>query len=250
MSNAVETRMSGPYRVTRSFITLSILGLGTNGFCQSPGPIDVAPVGYSLDPSNARFSQAGLIRFIDEAASQSSKSTDSGPDSEPVRSAPAPVQLKDKKGFIELAPLSVPNTNTQGIGTGVRPEDVTVDRLPASQQLPAGETRIGDWGLQSKLWVPGGFCHQPLYYEDPMLERHGHVRFPHMQPVVSGVRFFGTIPLMPYLVTLRHPLEEVHTLGAYRPGTAAPVLRYRAHYDPIALRNEVIAAGATAVALP
>ena len=83
-----------------------------------------------------------------------------------------------------------------------------------------------------------------------MLERHGHVRFPYMQPVVSGVRFFGTIPLMPYLVTLRRPLEEVHTLGAYRPGSAAPVLRYRAHYDPVALRNEVIAAGAAAVALP
>ena len=130
MSNAVETRMSRPYRVARSFITLSMLGLGTNGFCQSPGSVDVAPAGYSLDPSNARYSQAGLIRFIDEAASQSSKAAGAASDSEPVRSAPPPVQLNDKKGFIELAPLAVPNTNTQGIGTGVRPEDVTIDRLP------------------------------------------------------------------------------------------------------------------------
>ncbi len=242
--------MSQPYRTLRSFITLSFIGIGTNGVCQTPAPLDVAPVAHSFDSMNSRYSQTGLIRVIEEAESQSSKGPEPAPDVSGTSGSAQLVQIQAKKGFIELAPLAIPNTSIQGIGTGVRPEDVTLNRLPPSQPLPAGETRIGDWGLQAKVWVPGGFCHQPLYFEDPMLERHGHVRFPHIQPVASAARFFGTIPLMPYLATLRHPLDEVHTLGAYRPGTATPVLRYRAHYDPVALRNQAIVTAGAAVAIP
>jgi len=198
----------------------------------------------------ARYSQAGLIRVIEDAESQALKPSESVQELSKSRAAPQPVQVQVKKGLIELDPLAIPNTNIQGIGTGVRPEDVTLNRLPPEQPLPDGETRLGDWGLQAKVWVPGGFCHQPLYFEDPMLERHGHVRFPHVQPVASAARFFGTIPLMPYLATLRHPLDEVHTLGAYRPGSSAPVLRYRAHYDPVALRNQAIVTAGAAVAIP
>jgi hypothetical protein len=157
----------------------------------------------------------------------------------------------DKKTeLIHLAPLTTPDTKVEGIGTGIHPEDVTMGRLPSPLMLPSGETRDGTWELYSKPWVPGGFCHQPLYFEDPMLERHGHEVCPWKQPWVSGVRFFGTLPLLPYLATLRHPLEEVHTLGSYRPGSPAPVLRYRPHYDPRAIRNELISAGVTAVAVP
>jgi hypothetical protein len=159
--------------------------------------------------------------------------------------------MYSNRGPITLAALPTPSVKLDGIGTGVRPDDVTIGRLPISQWLPTGQTREGDWSLQAKPWIPGGFCHQPLYFEDPMLERHGHERFPHLQPLVSGIRFFGTVPIMPYLATLRQPLDEVHTLGSYRPGTSAPMLRYRPHYDTTAIRNELIwAAGATAVAAP
>ena len=242
--------MSRSIRVFRSLVVASFAGLGTHGLSQSPSAIDStesATVFYASDPINARFSQAGLVRFLEEERIKPRKTPEVGPETEISDGRPVSTV---KKGQIELARLEMPNTSLKGIGTGVRPEDVTLDRLPPSQSIPTGETRVGDWTLQSKVWVPGGFCHQPLYFENPMLERHGHVRFPHIQPLISGVRFFGTIPVLPYLATLRHPLDEVHTLGAYRPGTSAPALRYRAHYDSAALRNQVIATAATAVAVP
>ena len=43
---------------------------------------------------------------------------------------------------------------------------------------------------------------------------------------------------------------SANTLGAYRPGSPAPLLRYRPHYDSAALRNEVLSAGAASVAIP
>jgi hypothetical protein len=228
--------MSQPFRAYQSILAASIscVSLGSYGYTQTPAPSpSIAPVSYSLDPIDTRFSKTGLIRYLEEESPQGDQLVDT-----------------QTKNAITLAPLATPNTSIEGVGTGIRPEDVTLHRLPPAQPIPNGETRDGSWGLQSKPWVPGGFCHQPLYFEDPMLERHGHVRFPHLQSAVSGVRFFGTVPVLPYLATLRHPFDDVHTLGAYRPGTAAPALRYRAHYDPVALRNQFIATAGTAVAVP
>jgi len=209
------------------------------------------------------FHSVGLIRLLEETPTSSASDR---PVVEPVvaelstaatngivNPSPTDPTLKppaDDRGPISVGPLRTPDIDVAGIGTGIHPEDVTLNRMPAPQALPTGETRAGSWNLSSKAWVPGGFCHQPLYFEDPMLERHGHERWTCLQPMISGFRFFGTFPTLPYLATLRHPLEEVHTLGAYRPGSPAPLLRYRPHYDPAALRNEVISAGAAAVAIP
>ncbi len=244
--------MSRPFRAIRSLIAFtSLAGLGAHPICQSANTAtttETTHVSHSVDSMSTRYSRAGLIRIIQEDVATSDQANLSGSDDKRIDVRPSLNQ--DRKGIIELGPLGMPNTSLYGIGTGVRPEDVTIDRLPPSQPLPVGETRSGGWDLQAKQWVPGGFCHQPLYFEDPMLERHGHSRFPCVQPVLSGIRFFGTVPILPYLATLRHPLDDVHTLGAYQPGTAAPVLRYRAHYDPIALRNQFLAMAGTAVAVP
>ncbi len=242
--------MSQPFRAFRSIFALSI-GFGGHSLCQSQDTSWTSPnqpVALSLNSTPPSYSQAGLIRYLQEDAAKGDQLVDTG--AKEPRDQTQIGTIQSPKGTIELAPLAMPNIKIQGIGTGVRPEDVTKDRLPPAQPLPNGETRAGNWGLQAKQWVPGGFCHQPLYFEDPMLELHGHVRYPYLQPAVSGLRFFGTVPVLPYLATLRHPLDDVHTLGAYRPGTATPVLRYRAHYDPVALRNQFIATAGTAVAIP
>lgn len=238
--------MSRPYLARQSLAAVILSGIGSVGVCQSP--VTHEAVGneansYAIDHFDTRYTQTGLIRILEDNPSTAERSTESS-------ATASPDNIGSGKNSITLTPLSTPNTSVQGIGTGVRPTDVTVDRLPPSQPLPVGDSRIGDWGMTTKPWVPGGFCHQPLYFEDPMLERHGHVRFPVLQPVASGFRFFGTVATLPYLATLRHPLDDVHTLGAYQPGTAAPVLRYRAHYDSVALRNQFIATAGTAVAVP
>lgn len=51
------------------------------------------------------------------------------------------------------------------------------------------------------------FCFQPLYFEDITLERYGADHGPLVQPVLSGARFYVTVPAMPYLMSLEPPCE-------------------------------------------
>lgn len=243
--------------------------------------VTTTPINYSLDPLTGIYTRAGLVRILDEDSSRSSAPLASPSDvnddsiasgqliatqngitpavppaqgsglSQQFRTPTPLMEQGGKDSTLRLAPITVPDTNVAKIGTGIRPEDVTKDRMPVRIPLPDGYTHTQGLGHEAKQWVPGGFCRQPLYWEDPMLERHGHQRFPLAQPLVSGTRFYGTFLVLPYLTTLKGPFEEVHTLGSYRPGSPAPALRYRAHYDPSAIRNEVLAAGAvTALAAP
>ena len=83
---------------------------------------------------------------------------------------------------------------------------VNVPNFP--QQLPTAAT----------------FQHQPLYFEELNLERHGkNLRF--LQPVVSGVKFFGTVPLLPYKMAVQKPRSQTHTRDPYPAGVPAPRVR-------------------------
>lgn len=256
------TRMSLRQHMMLAVIPSLVIAMADNAWTQEA--VLSTPVSASVQPNESPYSATGFIRILEDTSAPLSPSK-SSPSEKPIseasdkgfasertdlarttaaESSPSVKPAEQTRGAIALTALATPNTKLEGIGTGIRPEDVTVGRLPPAQWLPTGETREGMWAIQSKPWLPGGFCHQPLYWEDPMLERHGHEQNPHLQPFYSGLRFFGTFPVLPYLATLRHPLDEVHTLGAFRPGSCAPMLRYRAHYDPEALRNEVLSAGA------
>jgi hypothetical protein len=103
-------------------------------------------------------------------------------------------------------------------------------------------------------WRASQINHFPLYFEDAMLERHGHTRcclgFECTQSLVSGVKFFGTIPLLPYLKTLRPRHDCVYALGHSRPGSAAPCLRDNIPYDCRAAIVESASAAAFFWAMP
>jgi hypothetical protein len=71
-------------------------------------------------------------------------------------------------------------------------------------------------------WAPANFFHRPLYFEDVPLERYGQSVCPHWQPVISGGRFFLTLPILPYKIGADHPHECVTILGYRRPGICAP----------------------------
>ncbi|MCA9179352.1 MAG: hypothetical protein KDB14_33070 [Planctomycetales bacterium] len=77
---------------------------------------------------------------------------------------------------------------------------------------------------QGFMWVAPGTMHQPLYFEDVNLERAGH-SWLWLQPAASAAHFFGRIPALPYLLVAHPPRECVYTLGHYRPGSCAPMLR-------------------------
>lgn len=150
---------------------------------------------------------------------------------------------------IVLTPLTVPNTSKTGAGQGATPEDYVSGRLPSAITLPYGPDRYGFWELGYKTWTAPVYCAQPLYFEDTMLERHGHERVPCLQPLVSGARFFSNIALLPYNSYLQRPLEERYSTGHYRPGSAAPGLRQRAPYDAGALRFQLLTTGTSIIAV-
>jgi len=80
------------------------------------------------------------------------------------------------------------------------------------------------WPQITYMWKASGLCHKPLYFEQVQLERYGHSWGPYVQPIMSGVHFFGTLPILPYKMGIRTPCECVYSLGYYRPGNCAPYM--------------------------
>jgi hypothetical protein len=125
----------------------------------------------------------------------------------------------------------------------------------ASGALPSWPTTVGDtwtsrpWHPVVYRWEASALCHQPLYFEDVNLERYGYTcrGLQFVQPVVSGAKFFATIPCMPYLATAKRPCQRIYTLGHYRPGSLVP---FRHHCEELRLGpGAVQAAAVTAVVL-
>ncbi len=90
-------------------------------------------------------------------------------------------------------------------------------------------------------WKASSLCHKPLYFEDVQLERYGHYCHPLLQPVCSRVKFWLTIPCLPYLMGVNPPKECIYDLGYYRPGNCAPSM---IEPIPISLRGGLLEAGA------
>jgi hypothetical protein len=85
----------------------------------------------------------------------------------------------------------------------------------------SGREQTAMWGGADYTWVAPNFSHQPLYFEQPNLERYGHHHGIY-QPAISGAHFFSSVALLPYKVGAYRPCEEIYTLGHYRPGDCNP----------------------------
>jgi hypothetical protein len=157
--------------------------------------------------------------------------------------------ISKSKEPLRVKALKTPNTSISGIGTGSTPEDATEGRLPAPMSLPFGPDREPGWSVKTKHWVAPAYCHQPTYYEDVMLEHHGHERCPPLQPLLSGARFYTGIFFTPYLAYMRPPLRDIHNTGNYRPGSCAPGIRQRAPYDAGAIKVQALSTASGVLAL-
>lgn len=96
------------------------------------------------------------------------------------------------------------------------------------------EIRLGEGTYEGRFmpetvftWEASNLYHNPLYFEDPQLERYGHTHGHYVQPFISGGRFVTQMMGLPYQMTL-HPLcSKRYTLGWYRPGECAPKQIYQ-----------------------
>lgn len=123
--------------------------------------------------------------------------------------------------------------------------DISVEgRTP--DQCPVTTDKVTDpksrgWAPVTLRWKASALCHKPVYFDDVHLERYGHSSGPFLQPLISGGRFFLTVPVLPYKMGLKPPNECVYALGQYRPGSCAP---YMVDPVPLSVRAGLAQAGA------
>jgi hypothetical protein len=118
---------------------------------------------------------------------------------------------------------------------GAVPPDVAAHKFDQAGQVsqPTGACR--PWHPSVFWWEAPATCHQPLYFEEINLERYGYSHGI-AQPFLSAAHFFGTVPALPYLMSVDKPRECIYTLGHYVPGSRAP---YHTHLPPPSLRAGV-----------
>jgi len=105
---------------------------------------------------------------------------------------------------------------------GIMPKDygaMVFAGLPSEFQ-PAGYLRSDSFPIGTQ-WTAPWVAYRPLYFEDPWLERHGY-NHRCLQPIVSAAKFYGRIPLLPYMVGATACSECTYSLGRGRPGDCPP----------------------------
>jgi hypothetical protein len=76
-------------------------------------------------------------------------------------------------------------------------------------------------------WEATNLYHNPLYFEDPALERYGHTHHELVQPFVSAGRLGVQLLGLPYQMTIDPVHKKMYALGWYRPGECAPYKHYQ-----------------------
>jgi hypothetical protein len=142
------------------------------------------------------------------------------------------VPCNDQIGLKSIREISY---DIRPTSTGALPEECAIDSAPF----------YGRHFTQTcYMWKASALSTKAAYFEDTQLERHGHTKvLPALQPIVSGAKFFATIPILPYKMGVTPPNECVYTLGHIRAGSCAP---YMMEPFPISPRGALFQAGAVA----
>jgi len=120
----------------------------------------------------------------------------------------------------DIKPLNAARNNLQP-PPGEMPADYAQARFEDEQPIVGGSEADRQPTGVVYFWEATALCYQPIYIEDVNLERYGYSHGV-LQPFVSAVHFFGTIPLLPYKMGMHPESECIYSLGYYRPGTPAP----------------------------
>ena len=107
------------------------------------------------------------------------------------------------------------------------------------------EFRLSDAAYANRMysdclyqWRASDQWFNPLYFEDPSLERYGHAHHPFVQPFVSVGRFGVQLVGLPYQMTIDPVCKRMYNLGYYRPGECTPKKHYRIPWNTHAAISE------------
>jgi hypothetical protein len=119
----------------------------------------------------------------------------------------------------------------------VKPSDLTgAKHLPPECSLGKEKLEPRHWERTTFSWVAASTYHKPIYFDDDQLERYGHTFGPVTQTTLSAVKFFATVPLVPYYMGVYPPNECIYDLGLYRPGSCSP---YYCDPFPLSVRGAI-----------
>lgn len=158
----------------------------------------------------------------------------------PVSRQPTPTEdlpKLDPVPPIALSPMTQLTTNVAPPG-GEMPRDLAALRPAEPVMLlgdPTGAVRTSAPFYSTPRTAD--FVNRPLYFEQRATERHGH-SFGPLQPVVAGVGFFGTLPILPYKMGAQPAWMRLNTGN----GVVVPSDRYTLKQH---LRGAATQAGAT-----
>jgi hypothetical protein len=104
--------------------------------------------------------------------------------------------------------------------------------LPANisrESIDARTEQTSSWISSSYCWQSPAFCHSPLYFEQPNLERYGQGPAYPWTSTASAAKFACQLITLPASMIINPPCSNSCTLGHNRPGDCAPVQRKESH---------------------
>lgn len=110
----------------------------------------------------------------------------------------------------------------------------------APSEVELGEVSDGVRNYEAILyqWQASNLHHNPLYFQDPGLERYGHMHHELVQPFVSVGKFGLQLVGLPYQMTIDPACRKVYALGWYRPGECAPKQTHQIPWNSTAAINQ------------
>ncbi len=124
--------------------------------------------------------------------------------------------------------LCFPDATRPGLISNADVQCPNIEPLPESDKFSSRNFAHLDY-----TWKATNLHYYPLYFEDPNLERYGHIRRPLIQPIASVTRFNIQLLGLPYQMAMRPVSKCVYPLGHYRPGdVCAPKYLYQIPINP------------------
>jgi hypothetical protein len=122
----------------------------------------------------------------------------------------------------------------------------------APAEVELGEVSEGVRNYEAILyqWQASNLHHHPLYFQDPGLERYGHVHHELVQPFISVGKFGLQLVGLPYQMTIDPVCKKQYALGWYRPGECAPKQTHQIPWNSTAALNQAAVVTGLTFAIP
>ncbi len=186
------------------------------------------------NPAKELAEPAPILPPEEQIAALPQEQPGEGPLPEPVTS---PMQLKrisEIQPFYDYKPASAIEGEVCW-DLCPRPDGMPckADKAGNMPECPS-EFRLSDAAYSNRMysdclyqWRASDQWFNPLYFEDPGLERYGHAHHELVQPFVSVARFGVQLVGLPYQMTIDPVRKKMYNLGYYRAGECAPKKYYR-----------------------